>query len=67
MDDMIEHELEVLEMLAGKRKAVWDAWVYLCCEALEDRGLARKDRSSAPRVNYEITEDGREFLRNRFS
>lgn len=56
MPALNEYEIEVLEMLAGKREGEWGAWVGACLESLEDFGLC----TSGP--NYQITEAGREIV-----
>lgn len=53
---MISHEREVLEMLAGERPGEWGAWVGACLEALHGGGYC----TGGP--NYQITDSGRAAL-----
>lgn len=53
---LIPHEIEVLEMLAGKRKGQWGAWVAVCLENMADAGLCTRG------PNYRITDAGRVAL-----
>lgn len=47
------YEVEVLEMLAGKREGTWGAWVSACLEFLSSNGYCTRG------PNYQITDKGR--------
>ena len=51
-----KHEIEVLEMLAGRREGEWGAWVGACLEFLQEDGLCTRG------PNYKITQKGLEAL-----
>jgi hypothetical protein len=51
-----EHEVEVLEMLAGRREIAWGAWVGACLEHLQSAGYCTRG------PNYRITPAGQAAL-----
>lgn len=53
---LTSHEIEVLEMLGGKREGQWGAWVSACLETLSGMGLCTRG------PNYQITPAGRAAL-----
>lgn len=56
---LIDHEIEVLEMVAGERPwAPWGAWLGACLEFLRDSGYITNYIGSTP----ELTEAGRRAL-----
>lgn len=61
--DLTPHEIEVLEILDGRRPGEWGAWVSACLEILEGFGYCTQG------PNYQITESGRvaleSFVKNR--
>lgn len=56
MSEITSHELDVLEMMAGRREGEWGAWVSACLEYLSGFGLCTR----GPR--YTITDKGRAVL-----
>lgn len=56
-----EHEIEALEMLAGKREYKAGAWFNACMEFLGEMGLVTR------RPPYKVTEKGQRFLDARSS
>ena len=55
---LTEHEIEVLEMLAGKREWENGAWVNACLGFLRGSGYAAG-------MPYKITDKGRAFIEAR--
>lgn len=54
-----DHEIELLEIMVGRRPAgPWGAWVTACLESLVGSGLVEKDGP-----NYFITDAGRAVLK----
>lgn len=39
---LTKYEIEVLEMLDGRREGTWGAWVGACLETLADAGLCTR-------------------------
>ena len=60
--ELIEHEIEVLEMVAGRRPGQWGAWVHECLEALVGAGYI--DQSG---TCYALSNKGHNYLLSRRS
>jgi hypothetical protein len=59
MNDLTKHEIETLEMLAGRREAKQGAVVAMCLDYLRGRGYC------TPGPNYTITSAGLAVLAER--
>ncbi|SHE66379.1 hypothetical protein SAMN02745157_0662 [Kaistia soli DSM 19436] len=53
---LTSHEIEVLEMLDGRRPGEWGAWVGACLEGLRGAGYCSRG------LQHHITPAGREAL-----
>lgn len=56
MADLTRSDIQVLEMLGGRREGEWGAWVGACLGELRARGFC------TPGPNYRITPAGRAHL-----
>jgi hypothetical protein len=59
MDDLTKHEVETLEMLAGRREEKRGAMVSMCLDYLQRRGYC------TPGPNHAITPEGLAILAGR--
>jgi hypothetical protein len=59
MNDLTKHEIEALEMLAGRREEKWGAMVSMCLDYLRRHGYC------TPGPNHAITSAGLAVLAER--
>lgn len=54
-DNLNQYEIEVLEMLDGRREKVWGSWVGACLDYLKEGGYVTP-------MPYQLTDKGRAAL-----